>query len=124
MRVRTALRAFVEEAKREIGGSYEATVWREVEDGTGKAYAGALHKLLRYDGINGFMAPREALKGRMLQVARDGRYESPVKALLSGLGLAEKMSIIPVIVVPMDWMFAESLERLMISRNPRNIRWA
>ena len=38
--------------------------------------------------------------------------------------LAEKMAIIPTIVVPADWMFAESLERLRISRNPRNIRWA
>ena len=35
----------------------------------------------------------------MLQVARDGPYESPVKTLLSGLRLAEKMSIILVIVV-------------------------
>ena len=30
------------------------------------------------------MAPREVLKGRMLQVARDGQYESPIKALMSG----------------------------------------
>ena len=58
------------------------------------------------------MAPREALKGRMLQVARDGLYESPIKALLSGVRLAEKMAIIPAIVVPADWMFAGSLERL------------
>ena len=60
----------------------------------------------------------------MLQVARPGQYESPIKALLSGLQLAEKMAIIPTIVVPADWMFAESLERLRILRNPRNIRWA
>ena len=38
--------------------------------------------------------------------------------------LAEKMSIIPAIVVRADWMFAQSLERLKISGNPRNIRWA
>ena len=69
------------------------------------------------------MAPREALKGRMLEVARDGQYESPIKALLSGLRLAEKMAIIPAIVEVADWMFAESPERLWISRNPRNIRW-
>ena len=42
----------------------------------------------------------------MLQVARDGQYQSPVKALLSRLRLAEKMSIIPAIVVPADWLFA------------------
>ena len=70
------------------------------------------------------MAPRKALKGRMLQVATPGQYESPIKALLSGLRLAEKMAIIPTIVVPADWMFAEPLGRLRISRNPRNIRWA
>ena len=57
----------------------------------------------------------------MLHVARDGQYESPVKALLSGRRVA---SIIPAIVVPADWLFAESLERLRISRNPRNIRLA
>ena len=36
----------------------------------------------------------------------------------------KKKAIIVAIVVPADWMFAESLERLQISRNPRNIRWA
>ena len=43
---------------------------------------------------------------------------------MSGLRLAEKVSIILAIVVPADWMVVESLERLKISRNPRNIRWA
>ena len=60
----------------------------------------------------------------MLVKAKDGQYESPIKALLSGLRLAEKMAIIPAIVVQADGMFAESLERLRVSRNPRNIRWA
>ena len=55
-------------------------------------------------------------------MATDGQYESPIKALLSGLRLVEKMSIIPAMVVPADWMFAKSLERLQISRNPKNIR--
>ena len=87
-------------------------VWRKLEDGNRKAYAGALHKFLRYSMTNGFLSPRDALKGRMLQVARDGQYESPVKALLSGPRLAEKMSIIPVIVALADWLFAESLERV------------
>ena len=68
------------------------------------------------------MAPGEALKGRMLKVARDGQCESPIKALLSGLRLAEKVAIIQAILVPADWIFAESGERLKILRNPRNIR--
>ena len=110
--------------EREIGSSYEATLWRKPKDGTRKGCAGALYKFLRYSRINSFLAPHEALKGRMLQVARDGQYESPVKALLSKLHLAEKMSIIPAIVVPADWLFAEPVERLRILRNPRNIRWA
>ena len=59
------------------------SVWRKLEDGTRKAYAGAMYKFLRYSRINGFLSTREALKGRMLQAARDGQYESPVKALLS-----------------------------------------
>ena len=121
MRVRNTLGAFLEEAEREIGSSYEATVWHKLEADTRKAYAGALYKFLRYSKINGFMGPREALKDRMLQVVRDGQYESPIKALLSRLRLA---AIIPAIVVPADRMFAEWLERLRISRNPRNIRWA
>ena len=100
--MRNALGAFLAEAEREFGSSYEATAWRKLEDGTRKAYAGALCKFLRYNRINGFMAPREALKGRMLQVARDGQYESPFKALLSGLRKRPKMAIIPPIVVPAD----------------------
>ena len=71
----------------------------KLEDGTRKR---ALYKFLRYSTINGFMAPREALKGRMLQVTRDGQYESPIKALLPGLRMGEKMAIIPAIVVPAD----------------------
>ena len=47
VRVRNALGAFLEEAEREIGSSYEAIVWRKLEDGTRKAYAGALHKYLQ-----------------------------------------------------------------------------
>ena len=88
-----------------------------------RGYCTSIYKYLRYSGINGFMAPREALKGRMLQVAKDGRYESPMKALLFGLRLAEKMAIIPAIKVLAEWMFAESLVRVRISRNLRNIRW-
>ena len=39
---------------------------RKPEDGTRKAYTGALYKFLRYSKINGFLSPREALKGHML----------------------------------------------------------
>ena len=42
------------------------TIWRKLKDGTRKAYAGALSTYLRYSRINRFMAPREALKGRIL----------------------------------------------------------
>ena len=73
MRVTSALGAFLEAAEREIGSSYEAMVWRKLEDGTRKAYSGALYKYVRYSRINGFMGPCEALKGRMLQVAMDGQ---------------------------------------------------
>ena len=85
-----------------MGSSYEATMWRKLEDGTRMAYARALYKFLWFSRINGFMAPGEALKGRTLQVARDDQYESPIKGPLSGLRLAEKMAIIPTIVVPAD----------------------
>ena len=57
-RVRNTLGALLEEAEREIGSSYEATVWRKPEDGTKKAYTGALYKFLRCSRINGFLSPR------------------------------------------------------------------
>ena len=85
IRVRNALGALLEEVEHEIGTSYEATVWQKLEDHTRKGYAGALYKCLRYSRINCYLSPHEALKGRMLQVATDGQYESLVKALLSGL---------------------------------------
>ena len=72
VRVRNTLGAFLDEAERDIGSAYEATVWRKLENGTQKAYVGALYKLVRYSNINGFMAPREALKECLLQVAKDG----------------------------------------------------
>ena len=80
----------MEEAEREIDSSYEATEWHKLEDATRKAYAGALYEYLRYSWINGFMAPREALKGRMLQVATDCQYESPIKAYCPDYGWRRK----------------------------------
>ena len=67
--MRNALGALLEEVEHEVGSSYEVTVWRKLGDGTKRAYDGALYKFLRYSRINGFHPPREALKGRMLQVA-------------------------------------------------------
>ena len=55
----------------EIGSSYEAIVWGKLEDCTRKAYPGALYRFLRYR-VHAFLSPREELKGRMLQAARDG----------------------------------------------------
>ena len=98
--MQNAAGAFLEEAEHETGSLYEATVWQKLEDGTRKAHARALYKFLWYSKVRSFPSPREVLKGRMLHVARDGRYELLVKALLFGLRLAEKKSIIPAIVVP------------------------
>ena len=84
VRMRNALGSMLEEAEREVGRSYEATVWRNLEDGTTRAYTGALYKFLQFSRINGFLSSREALRGGLLQVARDGQYETPVKVLLSG----------------------------------------
>ena len=45
--IRNILGALLEEAEHGIGSSYEPTLWRKLEDGTGKAYTGALYKFLR-----------------------------------------------------------------------------
>ena len=81
VRVKNALGALLEETKHEIGSSYEATTWRKLEDGPRKASAGAMYKFLRYHRVDGLLSLCEALNGRMLHVAQDGQYESPVKAL-------------------------------------------
>ena len=39
--------AIVEEVEHGVGSSYEATVWRKLEDGTRNTYTGALYKFLR-----------------------------------------------------------------------------
>ena len=44
--MRNTLGAILEEVECQMESSYEATVWRKLEDGTRKAYAGALHKFL------------------------------------------------------------------------------
>ena len=60
VQVTNTLGALPEEVERETGCSYEATVWRKLEDGTKKAYIGAFYKFLRCSRINGFPSPREA----------------------------------------------------------------
>ena len=60
----------------------------------------------------------------MLQVARDGQYETHVKVLSSRLCLAEKMAVISPVVAPAVWFFAGSLERLRLPRNLNRIQWA
>ena len=92
-------------------------VWQKLDDGTRRAYTGAQYKFLPFSRIDRFLSPCEALMSGLLQVARDGKYETPVKVLLFGLRLAQKMAIIPAIVAPADWLFAGSLERLKLSKN-------
>ena len=43
-RMRKALGGLPEEVERKVGSSYEATVWRKLEDGTRKAYSDALYR--------------------------------------------------------------------------------
>ena len=118
-----ALGSMLEEADWEVGSSCKATVWRRLEDGTRRADAGALHQFLRFSRINIFLVAPQGPQRASAKVAREGQYETPVKVLLSGIHLAEKMTIISSVVALADWLFAGSLERLRLPRIPNNLRW-
>ena len=79
LRVRNVPGAFLEEVVHEICGSYEATVWRKLEDGTGKAYAWALYKFLRDIRVRGFLSPRRSRGAcyRWPQMASMSRLSRP-----------------------------------------------
>ena len=61
-----------------------------------------LAHMLDNQRVNGFLSPSEALRERLLQVTRDGQYETPFKLLQSGLTVAKKMAITSLTVVPAD----------------------
>ena len=60
----------------------------------------------------------------MLEIARDGYFEGPVKKLLSGVRMADKAGVIQPLVRGSDWIFAKSLEKLQQKKNFRRIQWS
>ena len=107
-----------------MGSSYSATAWRKLAEGTQKVYKGAIHKFVRFSRVRAYLAPREAIQERLLQIVRDGHFESPVKSLLSALRFAEKMDLVPKYVVEGDWIFASALEKWRLARGQRSTWWA
>ena len=58
----------------------------------------------------------------MLEIARDGYFEGPVKKVLSGLRMAEKAGVIQFLVRGLDWIFSKSLKKLRKKKNSRQIQ--
>ena len=99
-------------------------VWGRLEHGTRLGYVAAMQRFLRYSRVHGWLSPREALEGRLLEIARDGYFDGPVKKLLSGIRLAEKADIIQSLVRGSDWIFAKSMEKNRRKKNSRPVRWS
>ena len=111
-RLRNGLEEFVAAEGEPFGLSYASVLWGRLEPGTRLGYVAALRQFLRYSPVHGWLSPREALEGRLLEIARDGYFEGPVKKVLSGVRMAEKAGVIWSLVRGSDWIFAKSLEKL------------
>ena len=59
---------------------------------------GAMHTFVGYTKIEGWLALREAVESRLLQITRESSYEGLVKKLLLALRLAEKSKVIELVV--------------------------
>ena len=123
-RLRNGLEEFVAAEGEPFVWSYVSVVWRRLEHGSRLGYVGAMRQFLSYSRVHGWLSPREALEGRLLEIARDGYFDGPVKKLLSGIRLAEKADVIQPLVRGSDWIFAKSLEKLRREKNSRRIQWS
>ena len=84
----------------------------------------ALRQFLKYSRVHGWLSPRAALEGRLLEIARDGYFEGLVKKVLSGLRMVEKAGVIQSLVRGSDWIFSKSPEKLRTKKNNRRIQWS
>ena len=126
-RLRNGLEEFVAAEREPFGSSYASILgldWIGLEPGTRLGYVAALRQFFRYSRVHGWLSPREALEGRLLEIARDGYFEGPVKKVLSGLSMAEKAGVIQSLVRGSDWIFLKSLEKLRTKKNNRRIQWS
>ena len=60
----------------------------------------------------------------MLEIARDGYFERPVKKVLFGPRMAGKAGVIQCLVRGSDWILSKSLEKLRTKKNSRQIQWS
>ena len=123
-RLRNGLEEFVAAEGEPFGSSYASILWGRLEPGTRLGYVAALRQFLRYSRVHGWLSAREALEGRLLEIARDGYFEGPVKKVLFGLKMAEKAGVIQSLVRGSDWIFSKSLEKLRTKKNSRRIQWS
>ena len=107
-----------------FGSSYASVLWGRLEPGTRLGYVAAMRQFVRYSCVHGWLSPRDTLEGRLLEIARDGYLEGPVKKLLSGVRMAEKAGVMQSLVRGSDWIFATSLEKLRQKKNSRRIQWS
>ena len=66
-----------------FGSSYASVHWGRLEPSTRLGYVAAMRQFLSYSRVHGWLSPREALEGRLPEIARDGYFDGPVKKLLS-----------------------------------------
>ena len=123
-RLQNGLDEFVAAEGEPFGSSYASMLWGRLEPGTRLGYVAALRQFLGYSRVHGWLSPREALEGRLLEIARDGYFEGPVKKVLSGLRMAEKACVIQPLVRQSDWIFLKSLEKLRTKKNSRRVHWS
>ena len=96
--MRNGLEEFVAVEGEPFRSPYASILWGRLEPGTRLGYVAALQQFLRYSRVHGWLFPREALEGQLLEIARDGYFEGPVKKVLSGLRKAKKAGVIQSLV--------------------------
>ena len=75
--MRNGLEEFVAEEQQPMGSSYPLVVWGKLDKGTIDSYRMAIHVYIKFSQLRGWMSPRHALEGRLLQITWDGYYEGP-----------------------------------------------
>ena len=77
---------------------------RWMEKGTCDGNMVAIKNVVQYRRIHGWLGPKQALDGKLLQIASEGCYEKLVKQLQSGIRLAEKRGLVAPVVREVPWV--------------------
>ena len=103
MRLRNGLEEFVAAEGEPFGSSYASVLWGRLEPGTRLGYVAALRQFLRYSRVHGWFSPREALEGRLLEIARDGYFEGQESIVPSQDGGESRCHTVPGTRIGLDF---------------------